>query len=97
MKTYSYRRTLITIVFMLLPLLLIWQGTIWLAPPSIKGMEDVGLGIYTTRDIQKHEFLSPAADGGLSIPVVDYMNGPRTRTRMNWLKTWNEYWWGRGK
>lgn len=61
-------------------------------------MEDMGLGIYTTRDIEKDEFLSPAADGGLSIPVVDYIYGPNVnKTRSKWRTTWNEYWWGYGK
>lgn len=62
------------------------QCTIYMAPSSLKGLD--GYGIFTTRDIEKDASIFSEQDGP-SIPVIDYKSGP-------WMKTWNEYLWGRG-
>ncbi len=61
--------------------------TIWMAPSSVKGLD--GYGIFTTRSIKAGSKMLPGPDGP-SIPVIDYVRGP-------WTKTMNEYWWESGR
>ena len=62
--------------------------TIWMAPSSVKGLD--GYGIFTTRSIQTGSQMLSGGPDGPSIPVVDYIRGP-------WTKTMNEYWWESGR
>lgn len=68
------------------------QCQIFLAPSSLKG--HTGFGIYTTRDISKHESILAGPDGP-SIPVVDYEDGPTSmkKVRKKWIHVWDNYWW----
>lgn len=57
--------------------------TIWFAPSSVKGLD--GFGIFTTRSIHVGDKMLSGGPDGPSIPVIDYIRGP-------WTKTMNEYW-----
>lgn len=63
------------------------QCTIWMAPSSLKGLDDA-YGIFTTRDIQKGSSIFNEPNGP-SIPIIDYNKG-------EWLTLWYEYVWARG-
>lgn len=66
-----------------------------MAPSSLKG--SVGFGIYTTRDMARHEAILAGPDGP-ALPVVDASRGPSHQklARRAWFRTFDEYWWGRG-
>lgn len=57
-----------------------------MAPSSLKELD--GYGIFTTRNIEAESKMLSGPDGP-SIPVIDWVHGP-------WTKTMNEYWWARG-
>lgn len=69
------------------------ECTIFMAPSSMKGVNSFGL--YTTRDISKGESILSGPDSP-SIPVLDFDNH-RTKEVDQWIKLFDEYWWGRGK
>jgi hypothetical protein len=70
------------------------QCQIYLAPSSLKG--HAGFGIFTTRDIGKHERILSGEIDGPSVPVVDHWKGPSRELKKTWIKVWDNYWWGRG-
>ena len=72
---------------------------IYMAPSSLKGVN--GLGIYTTRPIEKDEPFLNAPDGP-SVAVLDYHmhsdknDDPLQEKRNAWINLFDDYWWGRG-
>lgn len=68
--------------------------TVWIAPSSLKGVN--GYGTFTTRDLAAGERVLPSHDG-LGIPIESYRHrdGLYAKERLDWIRVWDNYWWGR--